>query len=93
MEPVLEDNQSVVFKTVGYTVDVGDVVMYTRNNTRIAHRVVEIYNDTGTGATYVVTKGDANTKRDKPIPLYTVQGELHKILDSPVEKYYYFLAL
>lgn len=57
-------------------VKVGDVITYKQDNSFITHRVVEAYQDS------FITKGDANSAKDKPIDRSQIVGKVKKVLHS-----------
>ena len=94
MEPYIDDGEHVVFRTPSHQlfhVEIGDVVVYMSNDTRIGHRVTDIYMKDN--VEYVVTKGDANMEPDPPVPASYVEGELHRKLTNPLTKFHYTLVL
>ena len=60
MEPNIKIGDYVIVSVNG-GYDVGDVVMFKRGNSYIAHRVIEVFDDG------IITKGDANDTEDKKI--------------------------
>ena len=57
-------------------VKVGDVITFKQEGNFITHRVVEAYQDS------FITKGDANSAKDKPIDRSQIVGKVKKVLHS-----------
>lgn len=73
MQPnIMIGDYVIVSVNGGY--DVGDVVMFRRGNSYIAHRVIEVFDDG------VITKGDANETEDKKISKDDVVGPVVKVV-------------
>lgn len=73
MEPNIKIGDYVVVSVNG-GYDVGDVVMFKRGNSYIAHRVIEVFDDG------IITKGDANDTEDKKISKDDVVGPVIKVI-------------
>lgn len=73
MEPNIKIGDYVIVSVNG-GYDVGDVVMFKRGNSYIAHRVIEVFDDG------VITKGDANDTEDKKISKDDVVGPVVKVI-------------
>lgn len=77
MTPTLEVGDiAITIQTRPETIKVGDIIQYWREGepAPIIHRVIEIYKSGG--ATYFVTKGDANNAPDDPITPTRTVGKL-----------------
>ena len=73
MQPnIMIGDYVIVSVNGGY--DVGDVVMFKRGNSYIAHRVIEVFDDG------VITKGDANETEDTKISKDEVVGPVVKVV-------------
>ena len=69
MEPTLKPNDLVVIvKANEY--EVGDIVVYQKDNELIIHRIVMISGD------QVVTQGDNNNTADEPFPTEDIKGKM-----------------
>lgn len=73
MEPNIKIGDYVIVSVNG-GYDVGDVVMFKRGNSYIAHRVIEVFDDG------IITKGDANDTEDKKISNDDVVGPVIKVI-------------
>lgn len=73
MEPNIKIGDYVIVSVNG-GYDVGDVVMFKRGNSYIAHRVIEVFDDG------IITKGDANDTEDKKISKDDVVGPVIKVI-------------
>ena len=75
MEPNIKIGDYVIVSVNG-GYDVGDVVMFKRGNSYIAHRVIEVFDDG------IITKGDANNTEDNKISKDDVVGPVVKVIKS-----------
>ena len=73
MEPNIKIGDYVIVSVNG-GYDVGDVVMFKRGNSYIAHRVIEVFDDG------IITKGDANNTEDNKISKDYVVGPVVKVI-------------
>ena len=73
MEPNIKIGDYVIVSVNG-GYDVGEVVMFKRGNSYIAHRVIEVFDDG------IITKGDANDTEDKKISKDDVVGPVIKVI-------------
>ena len=73
MEPSIKIGDYVIVSVNG-GYDVGDVVMFKRGNSYVAHRVIEVFDDG------IITKGDANDTEDKKISNDDVVGPVIKVI-------------
>ena len=73
MEPNIKIGDYVIVSVNG-GYDVGDVVMFKRGNSYIAHRVIEVFDDG------IITKGDANNTEDNKISKDYVVGPVVKFI-------------
>ena len=70
MDPYLKVNDVILIKSQN-SYKVNDVVTYkSDDNEYITHRIIEIDNDK------IITKGDANNTKDKPIKKNNIIGKL-----------------
>jgi len=69
---------AVTVPTNPQSIKLGDIIEYLRNNEFITHRVVAIENING--ATFFITKGDANNAPDPPVPQSAVTGKVLYII-------------
>lgn len=75
MAPTIHANDWVMVK-IGKDVKLNDVITFKLNNKFITHRITEQYKGT------YITKGDANTGKDKPVDEKQIVGKVTKILDN-----------
>jgi signal peptidase len=74
MEPTLKAGDVVIVKKSSpEDIQIGDVVLFNKEEKRVLHRVVEI-NRSGM-ETEIITQGDANNVADEPVPISGVQGK------------------
>ena len=73
MEPNIKIGDYVIVSVNG-GYDVGDVVMFKRGNSYVAHRVIEVFDDG------IINKGDANNTEDKKISKDDVVGPVIKVI-------------
>lgn len=76
MAPTLREGDLVIMREVSAdSVEVGDIIQYSRQQAYVLHRVVEA---TGSGPNrQFVTKGDGNNAADsEPVPAEAVRGEV-----------------
>ncbi len=77
MAPTMNPGDLVILLKTGF--DVGDVVMWCNTQwSCIVHRLVEFENG------FVITKGDANTLTDPPVPIEMVKYKVVIHLPSPI---------
>lgn len=73
MYPTLKPGDVLVVLPATH-IKIGDIVITNHYGTLIGHRVIAVNN------TYVITKGDANPRPDKPTPRGMVKGKVVSVL-------------
>ncbi|RLE66300.1 MAG: signal peptidase I [Thermoprotei archaeon] len=99
MDPVLHVGDIIVTVQAG-DINIGDIVVYSRGNDYIVHRVIKTVNmDT------YITKGDANSLPDsRPVTREQIKGKVYMVIPymgslslifnkSPILVIFYFLIL
>lgn len=81
MSPLYPQNMKLLLDVDETNFLMGDVVVYNQTDKLIIHRVIQIIDNK-----FVITKGDNNTRADRPIRLKRLLG---KIIDTrnEVDKY------
>ena len=76
MRPAIEDGDVITIEPVTEnSVRPGDVILYqTRYDTAVIHRVIRI--EKSSSDRTVVTRGDASSQNDIPVPLHRVIGQV-----------------
>ena len=79
MRPSIEDGDVVTVEPVsGQSVHSGDIVLYqSLRDTALIHRVVKL--ETRPSGRFIVTRGDASTSLDVPVPVHHVMGRVTAI--------------
>jgi len=73
MRPAIEDGDLITILPVSDTIRPGDIVLYqSRFDTAVIHRVIRI--DRSSSERMVVTRGDASSQNDLPVPLHRILG-------------------
>lgn len=87
MEPAIETGSYIIIReTDSENLEVGDVITFISEEPAIygmynTHRIYDICNDTYTGETLYITKGDAHTNTDAyPVTEEQIVGKLVKVL-------------
>jgi len=76
MHPTIRYGEIIVIEPLGQTpVRAGDVLLYRRNHTAIAHRVVRVASSAA-GRSRIILRGDAADGCDSPIDLEQVLGRV-----------------
>lgn len=65
---------AITVQTNPQAIKPGDIIQYLRNNELIMHRVIEV--ESINGATFFITKGDANNAPDAPVSQDAVTGKV-----------------
>lgn len=63
MTGTINKGDVIIYETLDEIVNIGDIIVFNNNGTKIIHRVID-KKDSGTGTKYY-TKGDANPNQDK----------------------------
>jgi signal peptidase I len=76
MSPAIEDGDVVTIEPVGETqLRAGDIVLYqSRSDTAVIHRVIKI--DRSSPERAAITRGDAASQTDPPVPLSRIIGRI-----------------
>ncbi|MCI0487124.1 MAG: signal peptidase I [Blastocatellia bacterium] len=79
MRPAIEDGDLITILPVGDTaIKPGDIVLYqSRFDTAVIHRVVRI--DRSSSERMIVTRGDAASQSDMPVPLHRILGVVKSV--------------
>ncbi|HKG23736.1 MAG TPA: signal peptidase I [Blastocatellia bacterium] len=85
MRPAIEDGDVITIEPVTEnSVRTGDVILYqTRYDTAVIHRVIRI--EKSSSDRTVVTRGDASSQNDIPVPLHRVIGQV-KLVERAGER-------
>ncbi|HVF91350.1 MAG TPA: signal peptidase I [Blastocatellia bacterium] len=85
MRPAIEDGDVITIEPVTEnSVRPGDVILYqTRYDTAVIHRVIRI--EKSSSDRTVVTRGDASSQTDIPVPLHRVIGQV-KLVERAGER-------
>jgi len=74
MSPTIEIGDMVVVEIDKSQINVGDIIVFKEQNSIITHRVTEIKDKN------IITKGDANNAKDKPIKEEYIIGKVIKTI-------------
>jgi signal peptidase I len=79
MRPSIEDGDVVTVEPInGQTIHSGDIVLYqSLRDTALIHRVVKL--EVRPSGRFIVTRGDASSTLDVPVPLHHVMGRVKEI--------------
>lgn len=85
MRPAIEDGDVITIEpATENSVRPGDVILYqTRYDTAVIHRVIRI--EKSSSDRTVVTRGDASSQNDIPVPLHRVIGQV-KLVERAGER-------
>jgi len=85
MRPAIEDGDIITIEPVNISpLRAGDIVLYqTRYDTAVIHRVIRI--ERGSRERAVVTRGDAASQNDLPVPMHRVLGRV-KLVERAGER-------
>ena len=76
MHPTIRDGEAITVAPLGLSpVRVGDVLLYRRGRSAIAHRVIRVRSASGRSAGFVL-RGDGADSCDRPVKLAQVLGRV-----------------
>jgi signal peptidase I len=79
MRPAIEDGDIITLEPVnGEPIKQGDIVLYhSRFDTAVIHRVIRL--ERALSERCIVTRGDAATHNDSPVPLHRILGRVKRV--------------
>jgi signal peptidase I len=85
MRPAIEDGDIITIEPASVSpLRAGDIILYqTRYDTAVIHRVIRI--ERGSRERSVVTRGDAASQNDLPVPMHRVLGRV-KLVERAGER-------
>ena len=92
MYPQMYNGEYVLYITMehpNFDIKIGDIVVYynAEAGVYVAHRVVDIYNQSG--VCYVLTKGDNNNYYDEPVKINDIKAEVVDVIPNDFKKWCY----
>ncbi|HZM90064.1 MAG TPA: signal peptidase I [Blastocatellia bacterium] len=79
MRPAIEDGDIITLEPVnGDPIKQGDIVLYhSRFDTAVIHRVIRL--ERASSERCIVTRGDAASHNDSPVPLHRILGRVKRV--------------